>query len=87
MWKLADIEVLVKRILAYMRETTMSGKRKKRKKITLLTPEERAAMEARTQRLMVLIRTAEIELATGKRLPPDFTPTSSSRLRVSRAEL
>jgi hypothetical protein len=50
---------------------------KKRKKITLLTPEERAAMEARTQRLLELIRRAEIELATGKRPPPDYSPSSS----------
>jgi hypothetical protein len=47
----------------------MSGKRKKRK--ILLTPEEKAAQEARTQELMRLIRRAEIELATGKRPPPD----------------
>ncbi len=46
----------------------MSGKRKKRK--SLLTPEERAAQEARTKQLMELIRRAEIELATGKRPPP-----------------
>jgi hypothetical protein len=50
----------------------MSGKRKKRK--ILLTPEERAAQEARTQELMRLIRRAEIELATGKRPPPDTSP-------------
>ena len=50
----------------------MSGKRKKRK--ILLTPEERAAQEARTQELMRLIRRAEIELATGKRPPPDAAP-------------
>ena len=55
----------------------MSGKRKKRKKIVLLTPEERAAQEARTRQLMDLIRRAEIELATGKRPPPEFTPSSS----------
>ena len=55
----------------------MSGMRKKRKKIVLLTPEERAAQEARTQELMRLIRRAEIELATGKRPPPDFTPSSA----------
>ena len=54
----------------------MSGKRK-RKKIILLTPEERAAQEARTQELMRLIRRAEIELATGKRPPPDPSPASS----------
>ena len=50
----------------------MSGKRKKRK--ILLTPEERAAQEARTQELMRLIRRAEIEFATGKRPPPDAVP-------------
>ena len=52
----------------------MSGKRKKRK--ILLTPEERAAQEARSQELMRLIRRAEIELATGKRPPPDPSPAS-----------
>ena len=50
----------------------MSGKRKKRK--ILLTPEEMAAQEARTQELMELIRRAEIELATGKRPPPEAVP-------------
>ena len=53
----------------------MTGK--KRKKITLLTPEEREAMDARTQQLMELIRRAEIELATGRRPPPGFSPSSS----------
>ena len=53
----------------------MSGK--KRKKIIPLTPEEKAAQEARTQQLMELIRRAEIELATGKRPPPGFSPSSS----------
>ena len=52
----------------------MSGKRKKRK--ILLTPEERAAQEARTQELMRLIRRIDIELATGKRPPPELTPDS-----------
>jgi hypothetical protein len=47
----------------------MSGKRKKRK--IFLTPEEREAQERRTEQLMELIRRAEIELATGKRPPPD----------------
>ena len=59
---------------ATFREKTLSGKRKKRK--ILLTPEERAAQEARTQELMRLIRRAEIELATGKRPPPDPSPAS-----------
>lgn len=53
----------------------MSGKRK-RKRI-LLTAEERAAMRSRTEELMALIRRIEIELATGKRPPPDFVPGSS----------
>jgi transcription elongation GreA/GreB family factor len=47
----------------------MSGKRKKRK--IHLTREELAAQEARTRELMELIRRAEIELATGKRPPPE----------------
>ena len=74
MWRLADIASMSERSWATLRETTM--KRKKRKKIVLLTPEERAAQEERTQRLMELIRRAEIELATGKRPPPDFSPSS-----------
>ena len=53
----------------------MSGKRKKRK--ILLTREELAAQEERTQQLMRLIRRAEIELATGKRPPPDYSPRTS----------
>jgi hypothetical protein len=48
----------------------VSGKRRKRKRIVLLTPEEREAQERRTEKLMELIRRAEIELATGKRPPP-----------------
>ncbi len=54
----------------------MTGKRKKRKRISLLTPEERAAQDARTQQLMELIRRAEIELATGKRPPPGPLPST-----------
>jgi len=77
MWKLADIEVIVKKILAYIEGDDDEWKEEKRKKIILLTPEERAAQEARTRELMELIRRAEIELATGKRPPPDFTPSSA----------
>jgi len=54
---------------------TMSGKRKKRM-IDHRTPEERAAQQARHQELLRLIERAKIELATGKRPPPDFTPSS-----------
>ncbi len=54
----------------------MSGN-KKRKKIIPLTPEEKTAQEARTRQLMDLIRRAEIELATGKRPPPDVEPRSA----------
>jgi hypothetical protein len=56
--------------------SAMSGKRKKRKRIILLTPEERAAQQARTRELMEWIRLIDIELATGKRPPPDLTPVS-----------
>lgn len=52
----------------------MSGKRKRRK--ILLTPEEKAAQEARLQDLLRLIERAKIELETGKRPPPDFSPSS-----------
>ncbi len=51
-------------------------KRKKRKKITLLTPEERAGYEQRLE----LLRTYErlrIELETGKRPPPDLSHAQS----------
>lgn len=40
---------------------------KKRKKIPPLTPEERAAYDARTEELKRAIKRLEIELATGKR--------------------
>ena len=54
----------------------MSGKRKKRKMIDRRTPEEKAAQEARHQELLRLIERAKIELETGKRPPPDFSPAS-----------
>ena len=41
--------------------------KRKRKKIQLLTPEERAAMAERHEQLLRLIERAKIELATGKR--------------------
>jgi len=41
--------------------------KRKRKKIQLLTPEEKAAQEERYQQLLRLIERAKIELATGKR--------------------
>ena len=50
----------------------MNGKRKKRK-IILLTPEEKAAQEERHQELLRWYERAKIELATGKRPPPDPT--------------
>ena len=55
----------------------MSGKRKKRRKTVLLTPEERAAQEARRRDLMEWIRRIDIELTTGKRPAPDLSPGSS----------
>ena len=54
----------------------MSGKRKKRKRIILLTPEEKAAQEERHQELLRWYERAKIELATGKRPPPDPSPAS-----------
>ena len=41
--------------------------KRKRKKIQLLTPEEKAAQAERHRQLLRLIERAEIELATGKR--------------------
>ena len=48
----------------------MSGNRKKRM-IDHRTPEEQAAQQARHQELLRLIERAKIELATGKRPPPE----------------
>jgi hypothetical protein len=45
--------------------------KRKRKKIVLLTPEEKAAQEERYQELLRLIERAKIELETGKRPPPE----------------
>ena len=50
-------------------------KMKKRKKIVLLTPEERAAQEERLQSLLRAYERAKIELETGKRPPPDAVGT------------
>lgn len=50
-------------------------KRKRRKKkISLLTPEERVAQEERLQSLLRMYERAKIELATGKRPPPTLQP-------------
>jgi hypothetical protein len=51
----------------------MSGKRKKRKMIDHRTPEERSAQQERHQALIRMYERAKIELATGKRPPPDPT--------------
>lgn len=48
--------------------------KKKRKMSDPRTPEEKAAQEERHQELLRLIERAEIELATGKRPPPDPAP-------------
>jgi hypothetical protein len=50
--------------------------KRKRKKITLLTPEERAGYEERLESLLRLYERGKIELATGKRPPPDFASQS-----------
>jgi hypothetical protein len=49
-------------------------KRKKRKKVTLLTPEERAGYEERLESLWRSYERLKIELETGKRPPPDTSP-------------
>jgi hypothetical protein len=46
---------------------------RKRRKIDPRTPEERAAQEERHEELLRLIERAKIELATGKRPPPDLS--------------
>jgi hypothetical protein len=45
--------------------------KKKRKKVTLLTPEERAGYEERLEALWRSYERLRIELETGKRPPPD----------------
>jgi hypothetical protein len=52
-------------------------KRKKRKKIVLLTPEERAGYEQRLESLLRTYERLKIELATGKRPPPDADLSSA----------
>ena len=52
-------------------------KKKRKKKIALLTPEEWAGQEERLQSLWRSYERLKIELATGKRPPPDFSSTSS----------
>jgi PHD/YefM family antitoxin component YafN of YafNO toxin-antitoxin module len=52
-------------------------KRKKRKKIVLLTPEEWAAQEERLESLLRQIERAKIEMETGKRPPPEPSQAKS----------
>lgn len=49
----------------------MSGKRKKRRMVDHRSPEEKAAQDARHQELLRYYERAKIELATGKRPPPE----------------
>jgi len=51
--------------------------RKKRKRISHLTPEERQAQEERHQALLSMYERAKIELETGKRPPPETSHASS----------
>ncbi|MGH3077649.1 MAG: hypothetical protein ACRDPZ_05630 [Gaiellaceae bacterium] len=53
---------------------TMSGKRRKRKKIPPEVIERIMAEDENHQALLRLIERAKIELATGKRPPPDPAP-------------
>jgi hypothetical protein len=55
----------------------MSGKRKKRKKVPRETIERLLAEDENYQRLLRHLQRLKIELETGKRPPPDFTPSSS----------
>ena len=50
---------------------------KRRKTISPLTPEEKAAQEERYQELLRFYERAKIELETGKRPPPDPSPAQS----------
>jgi hypothetical protein len=54
----------------------MSGKRKRRM-VDHLTPEEKAAQAERHQELLRLYERGKIELATGKRPPPEISPRPS----------
>lgn len=47
---------------------------KRKLKKSLLTPEERRGYEERLEALWRLYERGKIELATGKRPPPDFAP-------------
>jgi hypothetical protein len=51
--------------------------KRKRRKVTLLTPEERAGYLQRLESLWRTYERLEIELATGKRPPPDFESATS----------
>ena len=51
--------------------------RKKRKRISHLTLEERQAQEERHQALLRMYERAKIELETGKRPPPETSHASS----------
>jgi len=55
----------------------MSGKRRKRKKIPPETPERILAEDEHYQALLRLIERAKIELATGKRPPPEPSKAQS----------
>ena len=55
----------------------MSGKRRKRKRIPPETLERILAEDENYQSLLKLIERANIELATGKRPPPDPAPGRS----------
>ncbi|GIU95799.1 MAG: hypothetical protein KatS3mg012_2256 [Gaiellaceae bacterium] len=46
-------------------------KKRRRKKISLLTPEERAGFEERLEALLRAYERAKIEIETGKRPPPE----------------
>jgi hypothetical protein len=54
----------------------MSGKRRKRKRIPPETLERLMAEDENYQRLLRSIERLKIELESGKRPPPDFTPTT-----------
>jgi hypothetical protein len=58
------------------KETTMGGKRRKRKRIPPKTLERLMAEDENYQALRRSIERMKIELATGKRPPPDFRPST-----------
>jgi hypothetical protein len=68
-WRCCGFSATWKTTTVKRKKTTV--KRKKRKKIVLLTPEEWAGYEQRLESLLRTYERLKIELAAGKRPPPE----------------